>query len=173
MNYLTIKICDGPLCKGQERTLGKFGKNSTTKDGLQGWCKVCMNKANTEYCKSPKGKEARRNVYQKYGKSPEGKRARQKANQRWCRSPKGKETLRRASRKMLYGLTQEKWDVLLEKQKGLCALCMKPMDKPCVDHDHKTEKVRGLLHNYCNTFIGLIENNPGILESANRYLLVT
>ena len=56
-----------------------------------------------------------------------------------------------------YGLTLADWDAMMERQKGLCALCFRPqpvkMSRLFVDHDHKTGRVRGLLCHACN--IGL------------------
>jgi hypothetical protein len=74
-----------------------------------------------------------------------------------------------------YGITLEEFKALLEKQQNKCALCGRPLDlssprRPIVDHDHKTEKVRGILHNRCNVLIGMAEENPTILEAAIRYL---
>lgn len=47
---------------------------------------------------------------------------------------------------------------LLEKQGGLCAVCMKAPVVPCLDHDHGTGKIRGVLCRGCNLFEGTIFN---------------
>ena len=39
-----------------------------------------------------------------------------------------------------------------------------------VDHCHKTERVRGLLHSLCNIAIGQLEENPDYFRSAINYL---
>lgn len=60
-----------------------------------------------------------------------------------------------------YGLTHEQWDAILIEQCGLCDLCGKPMvdsKSPVVDHDHQTDKVRGLLHHSCNVALPYIED---------------
>jgi hypothetical protein len=48
-----------------------------------------------------------------------------------------------------YGITLDEHTQMYEKQNGVCAVCEKPGDgkwkKLCVDHDHKTGKVRQLL----------------------------
>lgn len=64
-----------------------------------------------------------------------------------------------------YNLTLEEYMDLYEKQQGLCALCGQPeklkqqgkITALCIDHDHQTGKVRGLLCRVCNRWVGLIE----------------
>lgn len=70
-----------------------------------------------------------------------------------------------------YGLTVERYNELLEKQNHVCAICgNKPKNRLCVDHDHKTGKVRSLLCNKCNTAIGNANEDIGILKKMIEYL---
>jgi Recombination endonuclease VII len=48
---------------------------------------------------------------------------------------------------------------LSTEQGGLCALCKLPLTRPCLDHDHSTGAVRGVLHSGCNALLGKVENN--------------
>jgi len=41
----------------------------------------------------------------------------------------------------------------------------------CVDHDHYTGKIRGVLCGHCNKMIGLSKDRPAILLAAANYLL--
>lgn len=72
-----------------------------------------------------------------------------------------------------YGITQADYDRMLALQGGRCAICA--TDDPgkkswCIDHDHDTEAVRGLLCSLCNTGIGNLRDDPDILKSAVSYL---
>lgn len=61
----------------------------------------------------------------------------------------------------------------LETQGGGCAVCQRPPNgrKLCVDHDHRTGVVRGLLCSTCNTAIGLLQDDYATVVNAARYLL--
>lgn len=74
-----------------------------------------------------------------------------------------------------YGITEDDYDSLLEKQDHSCAIC--GTDKPtgkwkrfAVDHCHHTGDIRGLLCNECNRGIGLLKDNPELLDKAALYL---
>lgn len=74
-----------------------------------------------------------------------------------------------------YGITLEVYKELLAEQNGVCAICQQPPDsihpgRLCVDHDHETGEIRGLLCNYCNPGIGYFKNDPLRLALAAKYL---
>jgi hypothetical protein len=76
---------------------------------------------------------------------------------------------------MNYGLTHEQFMALLESQQNKCRICAKEIyesKKPMavVDHCHRTNNVRGLLCQKCNTAIGLLGDDPTLLTLALRYL---
>lgn len=76
--------------------------------------------------------------------------------------------------KCAYGLTIAQWDQILAVQGGVCAICrqVSRSAKPlCVDHDHKTGQVRGLLCQHCNTALGMLEDSPDRLKNALAYLV--
>lgn len=75
--------------------------------------------------------------------------------------------------KRVYGLTQEEYDFMLEKQEGRCAICRnKPGKRRLnVDHNHKTGQIRGLLCGRCNhKLLGSGNENSDILRRAADYL---
>ena len=74
-----------------------------------------------------------------------------------------------------FDITLETYDKILEQQNGVCAICGNEekgkTKKLAVDHCHDTNKVRGLLCQNCNRGIGLLDDNPEVLQKAIDYLL--
>ena len=77
-----------------------------------------------------------------------------------------------SDRKAKYGIHNNKYKDLYAEQKCLCAICLIPLAKVrvCVDHDHSTGKIRGLLCEKCNTGLGLFRDHPVIVSRAVQYL---
>jgi sulfur transfer complex TusBCD TusB component (DsrH family) len=75
----------------------------------------------------------------------------------------------------LYGLTLEQYDAMVIEQNGVCAICKQSetvsiKKNMCIDHDHKTGKVRQLLCDKCNRGIGYFNESIDALEQAVLYL---
>lgn len=78
-----------------------------------------------------------------------------------------------------FGITLEQYNVLLEMQHGVCAICLEPetatsngkLKALAVDHDHSTNKIRGLLCANCNRALGGFKDNVERLRRAAEYLL--
>lgn len=74
-----------------------------------------------------------------------------------------------------YGLTQSEFDLMLEAQNGVCAICGGTewggsFDRPKVDHCHDTKVVRGLLCQACNLMIGHAKDDIELLAKGIEYL---
>ena len=72
-----------------------------------------------------------------------------------------------------FGITLADYNAMLSEQDRACAICGGTSWNerlPCVDHDHKSGKVRGLLCNACNLAIGYFNDNPDTLSRAVEYL---
>jgi predicted RNA-binding Zn-ribbon protein involved in translation (DUF1610 family) len=73
-----------------------------------------------------------------------------------------------------YGISTHQFAELLEFQGGGCAICAKPIEnirrRMNIDHDHETNKVRGILCTGCNTGIGHLGDNIEGLQRALYYL---
>lgn len=77
--------------------------------------------------------------------------------------------------KRLYGITLSDYDDMFIGQGGNCAICHLPQhdsrkNRLCVDHDHVSGMVRGLLCSNCNVGIGLLKDDERILLNAIQYL---
>ena len=72
-----------------------------------------------------------------------------------------------------YGITLADYDEIIEQQGGRCAICFSfpyAGRALCVDHDHVTGAVRGLLCDACNRGIGFFQDEPELLRVAIAYL---
>ena len=91
----------------------------------------------------------------------------------YTETPEKKEQRRRRLIKKKYGLSYKDWEGLWYSQSGRCAICNKFIDDPkdiCIDHNHKTSKIRGLLCKECNLGIGCFFDNPELTKLATEYL---
>lgn len=78
-------------------------------------------------------------------------------------------------RERIYAVSPDQFAVMLKSQDGRCAACRAPFGMtrelvPCVDHNHATDHVRGLLCGMCNLTLGHAHDNPEILRGLIRYL---
>ena len=103
-----------------------------------------------------------------YGRSDQGKAS-------WLiyhESALGRATKRRHYLKK-YGITDVQYEMMYRRQGGCCDICKQPYlggKRLCVDHNHETGRVRGLLCSSCNLIVGHSKEDFRILESAKDYL---
>lgn len=146
---------------GEEKPQSEFHKSFVTKAGEQRYFK---------YCKTCAAKKAK--VY--YQANIERLRIEGVRKQRERREARlDHETRRRRDLRKKYGITVEDWDRLHDLQLGRCAICHLPLaevTKVCVDHDHVTGAVRGLLCTRCNQGLGYFQDSSEMLLSAARYI---
>jgi hypothetical protein len=98
-----------------------------------------------------------------------------KYNSEWQKNNRDKlrVTSRRYRLKKNFGLTEDQYNQLLEKQSGKCAICKVSNNSQKyfpVDHDHITGKVRGLLCISCNMALGKFRDSKEIVKAALDYL---
>lgn len=84
--------------------------------------------------------------------------------------------VRRTALKASYGLTPEDYDKMFKLQRGRCSICRSSDPGQsgkkflCIDHDHKTGRVRGLLCHRCNRGLGLLGDNLKNILATVKYL---
>ena len=144
-----IKTCT--KCK-REKPLIEFYSDDRATDKLMSACRDCHMKLTNTYAQTEKGKVV-------------GQRARNKR-----RKTKG---TRQDQLKYRYGITQDDYNQKFNEQKGCCAICGKHQSefkrRLCVDHNHKTGNVRGLLCINCNRNLSVLENKQ-FIEKSKIYL---
>jgi hypothetical protein len=99
---------------------------------------------------------------------------------RKAQTKKYKDTAYKSYLKRVYKITFEEYNMLLDKQKGVCANCNMPetqcnkktgkVNKLSVDHCHKTGKVRFLLCHKCNSGLGYFNEDPKLLKNMARLI---
>jgi len=72
---------------------------------------------------------------------------------------------RQAKMKWKYGITEEQRRQMYFDQNGECGLCHRPISYDETDHDHNTDRVRGLVCHKCNMLIGKVEYNQKMMFS--------
>ncbi len=105
----------------------------------------------------------------------EVKKERIKKN-KWMKINKDRydKTKRKFHLKNTYGITLDQYNQMFFDQNGKCAICgngQEVMKKRLyVDHDHSSNKLRGLICGNCNSALGFMKDNPEICEKAAIYL---
>ena len=100
------------------------------------------------------------------------------ARQRYADRPKQDSAAinRRSKLKRAFGMSTEKYNEILAKQNGCCAICGSgtPGGRGVfvVDHCHSSDIIRGLLCNACNVGLGHFKDDPHLLLRAVDYLIL-
>jgi hypothetical protein len=71
-----------------------------------------------------------------------------------------------------YGISVESFNEMVEKQNGKCLICGNTNGtmRLCVDHCHKTGKIRGLLCGKCNNGLGCFNDDINKMQLAIEYI---
>jgi len=150
---------------GLIKLVSEFNKDRHGKNGIHAQCIVCCKK----YRKENRAELLKRQkeYYQK-NKKRILKRSKEYRDTRETKTYKRKRAL-----KHYYGITLEQYDVMFERQAGVCAICGGINEngcRLCVDHDHNTGEIRDLLCHRCNLLIGNVKENVAMLQSAISYI---
>lgn len=104
----------------------------------------------------------------KWAADPEAARAKDRdKHRRWRKA--NPEKRRAQDLRALYRIDKVDVARLLEEQGNECPICGR--DEPtCVDHSHRTGRVRGILCRQCNAGLGQFRDDPTLIEAAIAYL---
>lgn len=72
-----------------------------------------------------------------------------------------------------YGITNEQKNLMVLAQQNKCTICENVFKNTldcCIDHNHISKKIRGILCRRCNTGLGFFRDNKLILSNAISYL---
>ena len=136
---------DGRHCSSCRRRKPKeqFPPNAGERDGLSCYCRDCVNRKAREQSKKEPTKQYRRRYMREYDLKK-------------------------------YGMTIDDFETKVREQDGKCAICAEQLKFGtggcAVDHDHVSNRVRGLLCRLCNVGVGHFRENTVILSQAIEYL---
>lgn len=146
-------------CKTSKEA-SEFIRDATRKTGRHPWCASCQ--AETKARHYQRTAEAQKEYRKTYYRNNRAAALRASRHQR-LNNP----------RHLRYGLTTDEFLMLNDAQLGKCAGCGTEFGgsvRRCVDHDHKTGKVRGLLCHTCNLAVGNAKDSPTTLRRLADYL---
>lgn len=126
---------------GVEKPLSQYYKDRAKKDGIRNCCGECDRK---------KG-EIRRKMF----------------------PDKVQNEVRNSKYLKKYGISAQDVADMRKNQEGKCAICEDELQGgifTCVDHNHKTGKVRALLCRPCNLLLGNARESQKVLGQAIEYL---
>lgn len=181
-----------------ELPLEAFGSNKTKKPA----CLACRRAYNNAWHARPEVKASRKRTRDELDAVDAPKRCSRCAQEKkrsefssslrefdgkanWCKActsehnkelrtdPETRRKRRDRNLKRLYGMSIEAYEVELQRQRGVCAICLQPptTERPlAVDHCHATTKVRMLLCYPCNTGLGFFKDDPERLQRAVEYV---
>lgn len=144
-------------------------KRGHIKDGVlssgRRYCKTCSNERSNAWARANREK---RNAAQR----------RRRTTRPEVRETKSRSDLNGRLKRQL-GITLDEAREMLEAQGGVCAICDRKIrfmagntrSAACVDHDHGTGRIRGILCHPCNCALGFLADDPRRLARAQDYLL--
>lgn len=150
------------------KSIDRFSKRSKSIDGLRHWCKdcACLNSKQQRLLNPEKYKKVDKKTNTKHSKR------RQNTDKQWRKD--NPDRLKERTLMRLYDLSLKSYKDLLRLQRDCCAICnthQSELSSPlCVDHCHKTGKIRGLLCRRCNSGIGFLNDSKDLCLIAFKYL---
>lgn len=175
---LKLKTC----CHCKEiKPILEFWKDSSKSDGIHHNCKVCGNKMSKQSYRKKRAEHGKE-VIPRANRTPEEQRkvlverAKKYREKRLTIQPdyRAVENRRALARKIGINpdVIEEHYKKQFMKQQAHCAICGKVTESLCIDHDHNTNELRGLLCGKCNVGICWFDDNSEFCKNAGQYLTV-
>lgn len=147
-----MKVCS--ICKA-EKCLDEFHWQNKSQGKVMSACKMCnMARQRSKRLENPELQRKKDRASYQRNKEHRIEYARRYRRER-------PEKTRETNLKVKYGITIAHYDKMFEAQGGKCKICQSHQGKLkralCVDHCHDTGRVRGLLCDTCNKFLGFYE----------------
>lgn len=171
MTVLTASTKSCCRC-GVTKPLTDFSKNKRTPDGHKYQCKTCI--SSDYFANQDAEKEKRKQHYAKNKKNFLDR------SYDWRKQNPLKRQFSEKKRalKKKYNLSWDDYVNMFEQHDGKCAICgvllamyaHENAPSACVDHCHKTGKIRGLLCYSCNLLLGHARDDVSLLDAAKEYL---
>lgn len=154
------------------KPLAEFTKWHRGRGGLAPHCKACKKRKRLEYCERNRERLAKKQREYRL-ENIESIKAYAKRYYQENKTLFQKHRIK--NRRKKYRITDADFDRMAREQDYLCAICKAPpvnhrFKTLCVDHDHATGKVRGLLCHNCNAAIGMLKDSVTIIRSAANYM---
>jgi hypothetical protein len=98
-----------------------------------------------------------------------------KATEKYRNTKKGYNVEKKKLFKYRYGIkiSDDEYSILFKEQKGRCKVCgRKEMlnKRLSLDHNHKTNNIRGLLCHFCNAALGMLREDVNIMKNMIKYV---
>lgn len=159
---------DGRLCGAckMRKPPEAFRRNVETTDRRMWRCKECINK-------SHRGWSAQNRDHVNDASRGSSRKSRA------ANPSRAKETLALYRLKSTHGITWPEYMALIESHDSKCGICQRDVvpipatvraQCACVDHDHNTGYIRGILCHACNRAIGMLGDSVELLQAAIAYL---
>lgn len=149
-----MKNCS--VCKC-DKDISYFSRDSRAKTGIKSSCKSCDSQKNKELYLLKATEINRKN--------------RERVRNKFKNDPN---LYRNKALKQRFGISLEDKNKMSASQGDACKICLKHVSELefplCVDHDHRTGKIRDLLCRECNLAIGFLKDSVDTLKSAIDYL---
>lgn len=174
-----MAVVDGrircPEC-GERKPVGDYAPGDAARGS--GYCRPCKKSRKRAWqSQNRKRDNARRRARYRMLRDPDGQRKLDeiRANRKARIVPSlTKEYSLRYRLKTRYGMSEYEYDRILISQGGCCACCgaKRNIDGRmwCIDHDHETGQIRGILCTNCNAGIGALGDTLSGVMRAVRYL---